>query len=69
MAAAMSNSTWLRDLSHGFQDDMLDEFIDLSARLQRVTIQHGVRDSIIWKLTSDGVYSTQFGISVIVLWI
>jgi hypothetical protein len=35
----------------------IEEFISLWVRIQDVHLQQGVRDSIVWRWTSDGVYS------------
>ncbi|KAE8803410.1 hypothetical protein D1007_20766 [Hordeum vulgare] len=59
VAAALTNSSWLQDVSNGFRDDMLDELISISSRLEHVSLQQNAKDCITWKLTSNGTYSTR----------
>ncbi|KAE8794572.1 hypothetical protein D1007_30610 [Hordeum vulgare] len=59
VAAALKDSAWLHDLSLGFCDDMLDELIALSSRLEHISLQHDAKDCITWKLTSNGTYPTR----------
>ncbi|KAE8820564.1 hypothetical protein D1007_01308 [Hordeum vulgare] len=59
VAAALQGDAWLQDLSVSFCDDMLEELISLSSRLEHVSLQLGIKDSITWKLASDGVYSAR----------
>ena len=37
----------------------LEEFVSLWLRVQSIQLQHGIRDSIVWKWSIDGIYSTQ----------
>ncbi|KAE8818263.1 hypothetical protein D1007_03893 [Hordeum vulgare] len=59
VAAALHGDAWLQDISTRFRDGMMEELIYLSSRLQNVSLQLGVKDSITWKLTSSGVYSAK----------
>ncbi|KAE8772152.1 hypothetical protein D1007_55890 [Hordeum vulgare] len=54
---ALASSAWLSDLTANFRDEMLDELIELSRRMQNVLLREGVRDEITWKLSTDEKYS------------
>ncbi|KAE8770644.1 hypothetical protein D1007_57563 [Hordeum vulgare] len=56
---ALAGTTWLLDLSPSFEEEMLDELIALSSRLQWVTLREGTRDGIVWKLRDNGIYSAK----------
>ena len=36
-----------------------EEFISLWLRVQSIQLQPGIRDSVVWKWSTDGIYSTQ----------
>jgi hypothetical protein len=36
----------------------LEEFVSLWLRVQSIQLQPGIRDSIVWKWSTDGIYST-----------
>lgn len=52
----MANMAWLSGLAVGFRDEMLEELIELSTRLQHIVLREGIKDDIVWKLSTDGKY-------------
>ena len=56
----LSNGNWIRSLWPRITSAvLLQEFVTLWIRIQSVQLQHAVPDSITWKWTADGVYSTR----------
>ena len=49
---------WLHDLQRQWQDDMTQELIQLSVLLEQIVLNPSVSDSITWKLTNDGLYTS-----------
>ena len=57
----LRNGNWIRSLRAHVTTTttQLQEFIGLWIRLQGVQLQSDVQDTITWKWTADGVYSTR----------
>jgi hypothetical protein len=56
----LRNNTWTRVLRDKITTAThIEEFVSLWLRIQNVQLFPGVRDSIIWKWTADGYYSTR----------
>jgi hypothetical protein len=56
----LQNNNWIRSLRGRITSAVhIEEFISLWVRIQDVHLQQGVRDSIAWKWTPEGVYSTR----------
>ena len=55
----LQNKNWIRSLRGKITTAThIEEFVSLWIRIQNVQLLPGVRDSITWKWTSDGCYST-----------
>jgi len=55
----LHNGNWIRALrAHITTTTQLQEFVGLWTRLQNVQLQPDVQDTIIWKWTAEGAYST-----------
>jgi len=56
----LRNNNWIRSLRGRITSAVhIEEFISLWVRIQDVHLQQGIRDSIAWGWTLDGVYSTR----------
>jgi hypothetical protein len=54
------NNNWMSSLREKITSAIhIEEFVSLWIRIQDVHLQQGVRDSITWRWTPDGVYSTR----------
>ena len=54
------NNNWVRSLRGRITSTVhIEEFVSLWIRIQDVHLQHNVRDSAIWRWTTNGVYSTR----------
>jgi hypothetical protein len=56
----LTNNSWIRSLRNRITSAThIEEFVSLWIRIQDVQLLQGVRDSINWKWTQDGSYSTR----------
>jgi hypothetical protein len=56
----LQNNTWMNRLRNKISTPQhIEEFVSLWIRIQAIHLQEGVRDSITWRWTADGCYSTR----------
>ncbi|KAJ1286483.1 hypothetical protein BS78_03G355400 [Paspalum vaginatum] len=60
MLQELTNTTWIKPLRRKIiMTVQIEEFVSLWIRLQQVHLQPGVEDTITWRWTSDGIYSSK----------
>lgn len=59
-AEALQNNNWIRDLNYryGFTVNLLHEYFTLWQLVRDIRLQHAQQDTILWKLTQKGKYTT-----------
>jgi hypothetical protein len=57
VAQALHEGKWLRHFKRDLPAAALSQFLTIHGRLENVQLQHGVKDSITWKWSSDGQYT------------
>jgi hypothetical protein len=58
----LRNNNWMRSLRGRITSAIhIEEFVSLWVRIQDVHLQQGAQDSITWRWTPDGAYSTRSG--------
>jgi hypothetical protein len=56
----LQNNSWIRSLSGQITTAVqIEEFISLWIRFQNIHLTPGIRDSIVWRWTTDDTYSTR----------
>jgi hypothetical protein len=55
---ALTGKKWLRHFKRDLPHEAILQFLQLYARLNSVQLMHGVQDSISWRWTTNGTYST-----------
>ncbi|WVZ92634.1 hypothetical protein U9M48_038683, partial [Paspalum notatum var. saurae] len=59
VAQELSNNAWIRTLKNKVTTTtQIEEFVSLWIRLQHTHLRENIADSITWKWTPDGIYST-----------
>ncbi|KAK1609446.1 hypothetical protein QYE76_033119 [Lolium multiflorum] len=59
VAEALNDGKWILDLRGRVTADSLSEFLDLWDQVRRVALVQGTFDSLVWRFSEDGIYSSK----------
>jgi hypothetical protein len=59
VAEAITNNRWIGDIDYNLTQEIIIEYVQLSAELENITLSDSQQDSITWVLSHDGAYSAK----------
>ncbi|WVZ85202.1 hypothetical protein U9M48_032152 [Paspalum notatum var. saurae] len=59
VAEGLTGARWIRGITSGLIVAVIEEYIELWAKLAHVTLREGVEDQVVWRWTTDGQYSAK----------
>lgn len=66
VASALQTGRWVQDidLTRGLSTHHIHQFVGLWSKTNQIHLTQGIQDEILWKQTTNGIYSSRFAYSL-----